>query len=473
MFGNRTVSSAGGAPSRQFDGGDFARTNRLYAPGDTSLPMNQRHMRYDAAGNLTYDDYSDTKSAGGREYDAENRMTSAWGGDPVSGTYQNFYSYDGDGRRVKSITGSGGKTTVFVYDAAEQLVAEYASSTAQPNGTQYLTADNLGTPRVVTNAQGGVVSRHDYFPFGEEIGVGVGGRTQNQGYVGSADGNRKRWAKLERDDETGLDYAQARYYSNTQGRFTSVDPFSIILDRQKAPNDEKTETAFKEFLGNPQRWNHYAYAVNTPTVFTDPTGLDIMIIENHSTGITSNPIGHTAIAITGRGVYSSGNARDEPQATENKDIVGGSVEDYIRRELPKRDTTLIIIKTTPQQDAAAAGMLEAIAGSGVQLEAETITLDNCSIRVNKALDAAGIEGVQNLSPALPGSAGARAIKDGGLGGAADVIDIPKNSNLLASDLKTIKQFEPRSPVPRPGTAGGTPVVTMPMRTEKPRRRHDE
>ncbi len=66
------------------------------------------------------------------------------------------------------------------------------------------------------------VRRHDYLPFGEEISAGVGGRTTAQGYVGS--NLRQKWAQLERDGETGLDYAQARYYSPTMGRFTSVDP---------------------------------------------------------------------------------------------------------------------------------------------------------------------------------------------------------------------------------------------------------
>lgn len=34
---------------------------------------------------------------------------------------------------------------------------------------KYLTPDMLGTPRVVTDAAGGVLSRHDYKPCGEEL----------------------------------------------------------------------------------------------------------------------------------------------------------------------------------------------------------------------------------------------------------------------------------------------------------------
>jgi hypothetical protein len=35
--------------------------------------------------------------------------------------------------------------------------------------------DHLGSTRIVTNAQGSVVERHDYLPFGEEIIGATGG----------------------------------------------------------------------------------------------------------------------------------------------------------------------------------------------------------------------------------------------------------------------------------------------------------
>ena len=37
--------------------------------------------------------------------------------------------------------------------------------------THYHHADFLGTPRVITDQAGSVVSRHDYYPFGAEIPV--------------------------------------------------------------------------------------------------------------------------------------------------------------------------------------------------------------------------------------------------------------------------------------------------------------
>ena len=56
--------------------------------------------------------------------------------------------------------------------------------------------------------------------------------------------------------ETGLDYAQARYFASAQGRFTGADP----LPASARP-------------GAPQTWNRYAYALNNPLKYTDPSGL--------------------------------------------------------------------------------------------------------------------------------------------------------------------------------------------------------
>lgn len=230
-------------------------------------PDNNRIMRqagefyhYDAAGNLDCDKYNSLCDQGVKTYvyDGENRQITYNGGAANGGAN---YIYDGVGKRVKKVYGN--TITVFVYDAAGQMVAEYSTDGAQANGTSYLTADNLGTPRVITSQSGAVKARHDYLPFGEELFAGVGGRTAGQGYGGS-DSNPFKYAQLRRDDETGLDYAQARYYSNLQGRFTSVDPENAGADPS-----------------NPQSWNGYAYAFNNPTIFVDPDGQKVALYDKN------------------------------------------------------------------------------------------------------------------------------------------------------------------------------------------------
>ncbi len=90
----------------------------------------------------------------------------------------------------------------------------------------------------------------------------------------------------ERGVETGLDYFEARYYSSTQGRFTSVDPFDIALDTQQAAelNPEKARALFNAYLSQPQQWNRYAYAINNPLLYVDPTGEAIQLSNDRMSG---------------------------------------------------------------------------------------------------------------------------------------------------------------------------------------------
>jgi len=207
------------------------------------------NVEYDGAGNLTRDHVGSTFT-----YDGENRqITSSVGGVPAS------YFYDGDGHRVKKGVGPAGSavTTVFVYNAAGQLIAEYSDVAATGGGgTSYLTQDHLGSTRVVTDSGGNVKARHDYLPYGEEIPANIGGRSSIGGY-GANNGIRQKFTQKERDAESGLDwFGPGRYYSSPQGRFTSADP---LLSSGK-PSD-------------PQTWNRYAYALNGPLRYTDPLGM--------------------------------------------------------------------------------------------------------------------------------------------------------------------------------------------------------
>jgi RHS repeat-associated protein len=220
-------------------------------PLTNKLASGQGSVHYDNAGNLDVD-FNGHAFA----YDAENKQVRYDGGAAAGGT---DYKYDGDGRRVKKVSGTGQQTTVFVYDAMGQLVAEYDTAPPPPGsgGTRYFTEDNLGTPRIITGSDQSVKARHDYLPFGEEIQANdldsnVPRKTA-QKYIGSDDKVRQKFTQKERDVETGLDYFEARYYSSTQGRFTSPDS-----------------------LGgrpiNPQTLNLYSYVRNNPLRYNDPTG---------------------------------------------------------------------------------------------------------------------------------------------------------------------------------------------------------
>jgi RHS repeat-associated protein len=196
---------------------------------------------YDFNGNLIQDAEGRTFTFDGNNKQIEVKETNA----PTYAPKVGRYFYNASGRRVKKITQI--ETTVFVYDASGVLVAEYSTVTPPTTPTtSYMTTDHLGSPRVITDQNGQVINRRDFMPFGEEISRVNSGN----------DLIRKKFTGYQKDDETQLDFAEARMYQNKHARFTAVDP----LMASASPT-------------NPQTFNRYSYTGNNPINYTDPSGL--------------------------------------------------------------------------------------------------------------------------------------------------------------------------------------------------------
>jgi RHS repeat-associated protein len=104
-----------------------------------------------------------------------------------------------------------------------------------------LHTDHLGSVRLVTNDLKQVVSRHDFFPYGEEVETGITYNTH--AFTGH-----------DQDQATGLDYMAARYYGSSFARFISADP---IFGTRLVPST----------------LNRYAYVLGNPLSLIDPSGL--------------------------------------------------------------------------------------------------------------------------------------------------------------------------------------------------------
>jgi len=223
--------------------------------GQSSLTINTNNeitntgFGYDADGNSTVS----TNAFGSDPYqfDAENRITQFANGPSYSG---DNYVYDANGRRIEKVTPSGqvhyfydedGRAVVetdqtgtwtkdYVYMGG-QHVAEFSGGQ-----TYWIHTDHLGSTRTITSYQGWVTDKYDFLPYGEQI---LGGNWTTHKFAG-----------YERDYESTLDYANARFYSSSIGRFMSVDP---------APGD----------VSGPQTYNRYAYVLNDPANSVDPSGL--------------------------------------------------------------------------------------------------------------------------------------------------------------------------------------------------------
>ncbi|AWH46760.1 RHS repeat-associated core domain-containing protein [Stenotrophomonas sp. ZAC14A_NAIMI4_1] len=103
----------------------------------------------------------------------------------------------------------------------------------------YIHTDALGSVVAESDANGNVIRRYDYEPYGAVVGGQV---TDGPGYTGHVS-----------DSATGLSYMQQRYMDPQLGVFLSVDPV----------------TAYEQPVG---AFNRYWYAANNPYRFTDPDG---------------------------------------------------------------------------------------------------------------------------------------------------------------------------------------------------------
>jgi RHS repeat-associated protein len=196
---------------------------------------------YDSAGNLIQN------LSAVYVYDAEGRISSAGG---VT------YSYDGQGNRVKKSSGTlyWGQTDsgpAAESDSGGNISKEFVSFNGKrcaridANGAvHYYLSDHLGSSNVVTSASGGVEEESDFYPYGGERIITDTLSDQNYKFTGK-----------ERDTESGLDYFVARYYGSNLGRFMTPDPLLTTLRSE-----------------NPQTLNRYAYTLNNPLRYTDPTG---------------------------------------------------------------------------------------------------------------------------------------------------------------------------------------------------------
>ncbi len=111
---------------------------------------------------------------------------------------------------------------------------------------EYYHLDALGSVRAVTDAQGQVIARHDFLPFGEEMNAQFPPH------------DRKLFTGQERDFETGLDYFHARQLRVDLGRFTAPDPLTDLA--WTAPTRGASST--------------YGYVWNNPLGFIDPMGAE-------------------------------------------------------------------------------------------------------------------------------------------------------------------------------------------------------
>jgi RHS repeat-associated protein len=230
-------------------GGSYARTglpqtvnSATYNAANHQTAFGSLTLTYDLNGNLTGD------GTNSYSWNARDQLVSISGGTTAG------FSYDAFGRRTTKTLGS--TTTTYLYDG-ENIAQELSGTTpvanllnggidevftrSESSGTLAFLADGLGSTLGLSNSSGSLQTEYTYEPFGKTSATG-GGSTNSSQYAGR-----------ENDGATGLHYYRARYYSPALQRFISEDPIG--------------------FAGGDT--NLYVYVFNSPTNYTDPSGLSV------------------------------------------------------------------------------------------------------------------------------------------------------------------------------------------------------
>jgi RHS repeat-associated protein len=108
-------------------------------------------------------------------------------------------------------------------------------------------SDHLGTPKLLTTAAGATATFYTYYPFGEELFPVTD--TQPHRFTGH---ERDLLSTAGTSDD--IDYMHARSHLPLLGRFSSTDPAGAAAR-------------------SPQSWNRYAYVMDRPVTYNDPSGL--------------------------------------------------------------------------------------------------------------------------------------------------------------------------------------------------------
>jgi RHS repeat-associated protein len=239
-YGNRTAQSTTGGSCLSPSTPVNSTTNRLNSTG----------ISYDSAGNMTNDSvHSYTFNALNQVTAVDSGSTSTaaytvegWRSNKTMGSNLRDYARARSGQILSEMitSSSGGWDNAYIY-LGNQFVAEY---TGGSSGTTYfIHQDHLGSTRAVTAMDGSKYDWLDYYPFGEQAGGSTPTTQKFTGYQRDA----------EDGTASGTDYAMARKYAYSQGRFMSADPLAGDVS-------------------NPQSLNRYSYVLNNPLSLNDPTG---------------------------------------------------------------------------------------------------------------------------------------------------------------------------------------------------------
>ena len=191
-----------------------------------------------------------------------------------NGETPSIYSYAQGGTLIAE--NDGGITTDYIYADGRPIAILQPNATIAADQVNYVTADRLGTPQVVSNSGGTPVWSTTYQPFG------------STGLINASISQNLRFPGQYADVETGFSYNLNRDYMPNLGRYLESDP-----------------------IGIKGGMNSYGYVNGSPESYVDREGLDASLFI---------PSGMTPADIQGMALqqsYDQSTQSAEQQAGEN------------------------------------------------------------------------------------------------------------------------------------------------------------
>ena len=323
-------------------------------------------------------------SVGGRKYayDANGNMTKrkgmaiAWSADNLplaivgSGGSRSDFSYGPDGNRWRQAAryGTTTETTTYAGGLFEKVTnagqTTWRHYVPAPGGTalhlrhgngaaaetRFLTLDHLGSTDRVVDADGNVIVAESFGALGARRRPAWTGIPTAADLAKIAAATRDGFTGHEMLDNLGLVHMNGRVYDPEIGRFISADPYVTL------PYDS-------------QGLNRYAYTLNNPLAFTDPSGFDPVPCLATQSG---NCVQITVIAVSWPDYMRSigGAHASEVASALERDPCGhnGSGACYVPSfAYDAPSTTVLTVGKQPDPTLSTGGRLDAVQGFAARI----------------------------------------------------------------------------------------------------------
>ena len=261
-----TFDCGSGKWGQQFSYDPYGNLTKMVISGRTGTSWNPGYSSTNHCIGCTYDPRGNVTGDGNNAYGwgLNNKILwTASSGTPTCGTSGRCATYDAFGRMVESSVNSTWKEYWYTQAGSQMIMAGTTVSYGRwPTGTgtavisgttgfAFLHEDWLGNARITSSLTGNtVLTDQAYTPFGELYNIFGSGNSQYELFAGIT-------PNFAPGITTPIMWDTPNRELSSVGRWLSPDPAGLsAVDPSK-----------------PQTWNRYAYALNNPLSYVDPTGL--------------------------------------------------------------------------------------------------------------------------------------------------------------------------------------------------------